>query len=97
MAKYRHLEILYPSSTHIEDFHSTLIKQRGETGYVSTGMVEGCLEWAKTEVFNFTPFPGLLKRAAAIMYAYITFHPFADGNKRTGLMTTSFFFFIILG
>ena len=29
-----------------------------------------------------------------MMYAYISFHPFADGNKRTGLMTTSFFFLI---
>ncbi len=52
------------------------------------------MEWAKTDVFNFVPFPTLLKRAAAMMYAYISFHPFADGNKRTGLMTTSFFFLI---
>lgn len=52
------------------------------------------MEWAKTEVFHFVPFPGLLKRGAAMMYAYIVFHPFADGNKRTGLMTASFFFMI---
>ncbi len=71
-----------------------VIKQRGSTGFVSPGMVEGCIEWARTDVYNFVPFPSLLKRAAAMMYAYITFHPFADGNKRTSLMTTSFFFFI---
>ena len=28
------------------------------------------------------------------MYAYINFHPFADGNKRTALMTTAFFCFL---
>ncbi len=94
MAGTSHIEVLYPTRSHVEDFHNTLIRQRGSTGYTHQGMVEGCLEWAKTEVYNFVPFPGLLKRAAAMMYAYITFHPFADGNKRTGLMTASFFLLI---
>ncbi len=94
MAHREHPETLYPTRSHAEDFHTTLVQQRGSTGYTSIGMVEGCLEWAKTEVFHFVPFPGLLKRGAAMMYAYIVFHPFADGNKRTGLMTTSFFFMI---
>ncbi len=87
-------ETLYPTRIHVEDFHNTLIRQRGSTGYIHQGMVEGCIEWAKTEVYNFVPFPGLLRRAAALTYAYITFHPFADGNKRTGLMSASFFFLI---
>jgi len=88
------VEILYPPLFFVEDFHNTLIQQRGSQGYVSKGMVGGCIEWAKTEVYNFIPFPGVLKRAAAMMYAYVTFHPFADGNKRTALMVTSFFLFI---
>ncbi len=29
-----------------------------------------------------------------MMYAYATFHAFADGNKRTALMTTDFFLFL---
>ena len=94
MARRQQLIILYPTSNHVEDFHTTLIQQRGSTGYMSQGMVDGCLEWAQTDVFNFVPFPSLLRRAAAMMYAYISFHPFADGNKRTGLMTNSFFFVI---
>jgi len=44
-----------------------------------------------TDVYQFIPFPSLLSKAAALMYAYTCFHPFADGNKRTALMTTSFF------
>ena len=29
-----------------------------------------------------------------MMYAYVAFHQFSDGNKRTALMVTSFFFFL---
>jgi len=94
MASQPAFEILYPTPSNVIDFHDIVIKQRGSAGYMSPGMVEGCIEWARTDVYNFVPFPTLLKRAAATMYAYITFHPFADGNKRTSLMTTSFFFFI---
>ena len=57
-------------------------------------MVEGSIEWAKTDVYHFIPFPSLLSKISALMYAYINFHPFADGNKRTALMTTAFFCFI---
>lgn len=88
------MEIFYPPIFFVEDFHNTLIRQRGSPGYMSKGMVASCMEWTKTEVYNYIPFPGLLKRAAAMTYAYITFHPFADGNKRTALMVTSFFLFI---
>lgn len=94
MAPQPAFEILYPTPLNVLDFHDIVIKQRGSKGFMSTGMVEGCIEWARTDVYNFVPFPNLLMRAAAMMYAYITFHPFADGNKRTSLMTTSFFFFI---
>jgi len=93
MASQPAFEILYPIPSNVIDFHNIVIKQRGSAGYMSPGMVEGCIEWARTDVYNFVPFPTLLKRAAATMYAYITFHPFADGNKRTSLMTTSFFSF----
>ncbi len=94
MASQPAFDILYPTPSNVIDFHDIVIKQRGSTGYMSPGMIEGCIEWARTDVYNFIPFPNLLKRAAAMMYAYITFHPFADGNKRTSLMTSSFFFFI---
>src|SRR5207245_5852034 len=31
---------------------------------------------------------------AAMMYAYTTFHAYSDGNKRTALTSTAFFFFL---
>jgi death-on-curing family protein len=54
-------------------------------------MIAGSVEWARTFVYDYQPFPPLLDKAAALMYAITTFHPFADGNKRTALMTTSYF------
>jgi death-on-curing protein len=81
----------FPTTQDVEVFHYIAISQRGESGYVSKGLVKGALEWAMTNVYNFIPFPSLLLKAAALMYAYTCFHPFADGNKRTALMATSFF------
>ncbi len=86
--------LFYPNRHEVEDLHSSIIQQRGTRGYVSRGMVEGCLELASTYVFDTMPFPTLLAQASALMYGFITFHPFADGNKRTALMTTAFFFFL---
>jgi death-on-curing family protein len=57
-------------------------------------MIQGSLDWAQTRVFEYDPYPGIFKRAATILYAYTIDHAFLDGNKRTALMTTSFFFFI---
>jgi death-on-curing family protein len=86
--------IIYPTPKYVQDFHDVLIKPRGYQGWVSRGMVQGCIEWVKTDVYQFIPFPTLLTKISALMYAYINFHPFTDGNKRTALMTTTFFCFI---
>jgi len=94
MPDQQYAEILYPTPRQVEAFHNVIILQRGVSGWVSRGMVEGCIEWAKTDIYDFVPFPSLLERGAAMMYAYVTFHPFSDGNKRTALMVTSFFFFL---
>jgi death-on-curing protein len=86
-----HGPIFFPTTRDVDVFHRIVIAQRGEAGYVSKGLVEGALEWAMTDVYKFIPFPSLLLKAAALMYAYTCFHPYSDGNKRTALMTTSFF------
>lgn len=57
-------------------------------------MIQGSLQWAETSVFDYDPYPGIFQRAAAILYAYSIDHAFLDGNKRTALMTSSFFFFL---
>ena len=87
-----HGPIFFPTARDVDVFHRIVIAQRGEAGYVSEGLVKGALEWAMTDVYKFIPFPSLLLKAGALMYAYTCFHPYSDGNKRTALMTTSFFF-----
>ena len=86
--------ILYPRAAHVEKFHDILIKQKGVEGYHRKEMIQGSLDWVQTEIFEYNPFPGVFERAAAILFAYTINHAFLDGNKRTALMTSSFFFFL---
>jgi len=72
----------------LKHIHDIVIKQRGEPGYMSEGMVQGCIERAITNVYDFQPFPTVIRKAAAFLYSMIIFHPFIDGNKRTALIGT---------
>ena len=83
----------FPDRNTIEIIHNVVIEQRGVSGYVSPGMIEGCIEFARTDVYSFVPYPTLLEKAVALIYAFITFHPYADGNKRTALVSAAFFLF----
>ena len=82
---------LAPSILAIKEIHSTFIRQYGVDGYMCEGMVSGCLERAMTYIYDFKPFPKLFMKAAAVLYSFITFHPFVDGNKRTAFETTKMF------
>jgi len=86
-------EIIYPTVPYVEEIHDAVIKHRGTGGWTTKSLVDIGIEWARTRVYDYSPFPTLLMRAAAILYAHISFHPFADGNKRTALLTTKFFLF----
>ena len=94
MASRKRSELLYPSVADVERFHDRIISQRGTSGYNSHGLIDIGLEWAKHTITYYFPSPGLLQRAGAMMYGYVMFHPYADGNKRTALLTTDFFFFL---
>lgn len=72
----------------LKHIHEIVIRQRGEPGYISEGMIQGCMERAITDVYDFRPFPTVIKKAAAFLYSIIVFHPFVDGNKRTALIGT---------
>ena len=93
MARKRQREIIYPTTSYVEEIHEAVIKHRGTGGWTTKSLVDIGIEWARTRVYNYSPFPTLLMRAAAILYGYISFHPFADGNKRTALLTTKLFLF----
>lgn len=83
--------LLAPTAKAINSIHDEFIRQYGCKGYMCEGMVEGCLERAMTYVYKYQPFPKLFVKAGAILYSFITFHPFVDGNKRTAFETTRIF------
>src|SRR5215467_8961459 len=94
MVRKNHRDLLYPTVANVEQFHDLIITQRGISGHNSNGLVDVGLEWAEYVVDNYYPSPGLLQRAGAMMFAYVLFHAWNDGNKRTALLTTDYFFFL---
>jgi death on curing protein len=66
----------------------------GELGILDEGKIDSALDRARHSiVFGTDPFPTILHKAASIMHDILVYHPFADGQKRTGLSSA----FIFLG
>jgi|GEM_PF-97703 death-on-curing protein len=66
----------------------------GELGILDEGKIASALDRAHhSEVYGTDPFPTILHKAASIMHDILVYHPFADGQKRTGLSSA----FIFLG
>lgn len=69
------------------DVHEEIIVASGGTaGVLNRGVLEGCLERHLTFYFGFEAFKGIFEKVAALMQCIIHLHPFADGNKRTGMV-----------
>ncbi len=66
----------------------------GASGVLNEGMVDSALDRARnSEIFGHDPFPTIVHKAASIMHDVLVYHPFVDGQKRTGLSSA----FIFLG
>jgi death-on-curing protein len=66
----------------------------GDLGVLNEGRIDSALDRARSsEVFGFNPYPTILHKAASIMRDILLYHPFTDGQKRTGLSAA----FIFLG
>jgi death on curing protein len=66
----------------------------GARGVLNEGMGASALDRARhSEVYGHDPFPTIVHKAASIMHDILVYHPFADGQKRTGLSSA----FIFLG
>lgn len=76
----------------IKVFHNAILQNYPDTlpGYMSESMIQGCMDYAMTDVYGHQPYPDVITKSAALLYAIITFHPFIDGNKRTALLSTFF-------
>jgi death on curing protein len=66
----------------------------GELGTLDEGKIASALDRARhSVVYGIDPFPTILHKAASIMHGILLYHPFADGQKRTGISSA----FIFLG
>jgi death on curing protein len=79
----------------VNDLHEVVIRYGGEKGFNSEGMLKACLERPFTNVYGRNRFRTIFNKAASLLYCIAgPFHPFTDGNKRTGLLVTSFFLLV---
>lgn len=66
----------------------------GETGVLNRGRIETALEFAfQSPVAGHDPFPSIIEKAASLLHSILLYHPFVDGQKRTGISSA----FILLG
>ncbi len=79
-----------PSIENVLFLHRLVEEYGAERGF-SKSLVEACLNFPFTETYRHTPYKDVFAKAAALLYAVISFHPFVDGNKRTALLVTSLF------
>jgi len=63
----------------------------GTLGELSENKIQNCLDFPFYNVYGFKKYRTLFQQAAALLFAFVTFHPFVDGNKRTGLVVTQLF------
>lgn len=83
---------------HTEDvlrIHDEMVKTfQGDMGLREPGMVDSILERMRDPVvMGLDPIPTIFDKAAFLMHGILRYHPFVDGQKRTGLSAA----FIFLG
>jgi len=72
--------------------HEEIIRTSGGAqGILFEGILESCMERHETDIFGYQPFQDAFEKAAALMQCIIVFHPFLDGNKRTGIVIAKMF------
>ena len=54
-------------------------------------LINICVKRPQTAIFGKKIYPQILQKGAVLMQSIIIFHPFIDGNKRTALISTSFY------
>ncbi len=57
-------------------------------GIKDLGLIEAIAERPTLNPYFYEPFPDIFSKAASIMEDIVKWHPFIDGNKRTGLVAT---------
>ena len=84
--------MIFLDSQRVIEVHDMIIRETGgELGLLSKGTLEFCIQRHRIYLYGFEPFPDIFQKAAALMHCINFFHPFVDGNKRTGIVVASIF------
>ena len=80
-------EIAWLSTEDIRRIHDEMIQAYGGTsGDIDLGKVDSALDRIKYSVVGgIDQFPTIIHKAASLMHSILRYHPFMDGQKRTGL------------
>lgn len=83
------------TAEHVLRVHDEMVRTfGGEFGVKDPGMIDAVLSRMRSSaVMGQDPFPSVFDKAAFLMHSILRYHPFIDGQKRTGLSTA----FIFLG
>lgn len=63
----------------------------GAQGVRDIERLTGTIEQVVQDVFGKELYPSIYEKAAALTFGIINYHPFIDGNKRTGVMSALLF------
>lgn len=78
--------MFYPTIGYVQKIHSYIIKSEGGSdGILSESLLESAIDRPKTRIAGYEPYSGTIRKAVAMSYAIIKWHPFVDGNKRTAV------------
>lgn len=91
----KHPTLRWLEPNQILRIHDEMIAEfGGEPGTLDAGKIETAIERAKhSVVLGKDVFPTILHKAGSIMHQILLYHPFLDGQKRTGISSA----FIFLG
>jgi len=73
--------------------HYVVTKLTADAGVIYSGTITGCINKVFASLYGAKRYEGIEDRAGAILHSIVYGHSFADGNKRTGLLTTCLFLF----
>jgi len=72
----------------IELLHMQIIDaSSGMHGVRDRERLKGIVEQVVQEVFGMELYPSIYDKSASLMFGIIMYHPFPDGNKRTGILS----------
>jgi death on curing protein len=87
--------LLYFTEKGPRKLHDAIVNAYGgESGTLQQGLLESAALRPRTVIAGEEQYIGKIRKASALGYAIITWHPFVDGNKRTALFSMSLFLYL---